>query len=45
MKYFEELNLMEVFICCQKITIDGVIGISSFVWSEEIMESPDNFKI
>ena len=33
---------IEDFICCQRWIIDGVMGISSSVWSEELLESPDN---
>ena len=45
MKIFWRDKSIEIFICCQKIIIDGVIGVSILVRSEEFIESPDNLLI
>ena len=34
---------IEAFICCKEFIIDEVMGVSSFVWSGENLDSPDFF--
>ena len=36
---------IKAFKCCQKLSIGGVMFVSNFIWSEDLLDSPENLRV